>query len=143
MIHFELVTLDGTKFGEDVYEVVLPTPQGYIGVFPHHMPIVSIATPGVITIRRQQNDPDIKLEYFATNGGVIEVLDNAVRVLADEADREDEINEAEAQKAFERAERLRAEATNQVEIDRAQSLMDRQAVRIQVAGLRRRHRDRH
>jgi F-type H+-transporting ATPase subunit epsilon len=140
MIHFELVTLDGTKFGEDVYEVVLPTPQGYIGVFPHHMPLVSIATPGVITIRRQQNDSDLKLEYFATNGGVIEVLDNKVRVLADEADREDEINEAEAQKALERAEKLRAEAKNQVEIDQAQSLMDRSSVRLQVAGLRRRHR---
>ncbi len=139
MIHFELVTLDGTKFGEDVYEVVLPTPQGYIGIFPHHMPLVSIATAGVITIRRQATDPDIKLEYFATNGGVIEILDNQVRVLADEADREDEINEAEAQKALERAERLRAEAKTQVEIDQAQSLMDRQAVRLQVAGLRRRH----
>ena len=142
MIHFELVTLDGTKFGEDVYEVILPTPQGYIGIFPHHMPLVSIATPGVITIRRQASDPDIKLEYFATNGGVIEILDNIVRVLADEADREDEINEAEAQKALERAEKLRAEATSQVEIEQAQSLMDRQAVRLQVAGLRRRHRDR-
>ena len=139
MIHFELVTLDGTKFGEDVYEVVLPTPQGYIGIFPSHMPLVSIATPGVITIRRQQNDPAVKLEYFATNGGVIEILDNKVRVLADEADREDEINEAEAQKAFERAEKLLAEAKNQVELDKAQSLMDRQAVRLQVAGLRRRH----
>jgi len=142
VIHFELVTLDGTKFGEDVYEVILPTPQGYIGIFPHHMPLVSIATPGVITIRRQASDPDIKLEYFATNGGVIEILDNIVRVLADEADREDEINEAEAQKALERAEKLRAEATSQVEIEQAQSLMDRQAVRLQVAGLRRRHRDR-
>ncbi len=142
MIHFELVTLDGTKFGEDVYEVILPTPQGYIGIFPHHMPLVSIATPGVITIRRQSTDPDVKLEYFATNGGVIEVLDNSVRVLADEADREDEINEAEAQKAFERAEKLRSEAKTQVEIDKAQNLMDRQSVRLQVAGLRRHHHDR-
>lgn len=139
MIHFELVTLDGTKFGEDVYEVVLPTPQGYIGIFPQHMPLISIATPGVITIRRAQNDPDHKLEYFATNGGVIEIVDDTVRVLADEADREDEINEAEAQKAFERAERLRSEAKSQVEIDQAQSLMDRQAVRLHVAGLKRRH----
>lgn len=142
MIHFELVTLDGTKFGEDVYEVILPTPQGYIGIFPHHMPLVSIATPGVITIRRQSTDTDAKLEYFATNGGVIEVLDNSVRVLADEADREDEINEAEAQKAFERAEKLRSEAKTQVEIDKAQNLMDRQSVRLQVAGLRRHHHDR-
>ncbi len=142
MIHFELVTLDGTKFGEDVYEVVLPTPEGYIGIFPHHMPLVSIATPGVITIRRNANDPDVKLEYFATNGGVIEILDDAVRVLADEADREDEINEAEAEAAFQRAEKLRSEAKTQVEIDQAQSQMDRSSVRLHVAGLRRRHRER-
>jgi F-type H+-transporting ATPase subunit epsilon len=143
VIHFELVTLDGTKFGQEVYEVVLPTPQGYIGVFPHHVPLVSIATPGVITIRHNASDPDHKLEYFATNGGVIEILDNVVRVLADEADREDEINEQEAEKAFELAQRLRAEAKNQVEIDKAQGLMDRQAVRLQVAGLRRRRRQPH
>lgn len=140
MIHFELVTLDGTKFSEDIYEVILPTPQGYIGIFPHHMPLVSMASPGVVTIRRKPEDPDLKLEFFATNGGVIEILDNVVRVLADEADREDEINEQEAQQAFDRAQRLIAEAKTQVEIDQAQGMMDRQAVRLQVANLRRRHR---
>jgi F-type H+-transporting ATPase subunit epsilon len=140
MIRFELVTLDGTKFGEDIYEVVLPTPQGYIGILPHHIPLVSMATPGVISVRRNSTDPDSKVEYFATNGGVIEVADNRVRVLADEADREDEINEAEAQKAFDRAQLLYKEAKSQVELEEAKSLIDRQAVRLHVAGLRRRKR---
>ena len=83
MITFELVTLDGAKFGEEVYEVVLPTADGYIAVFPNHMPLVSIASPGIISVRRKQGDPDTKLEYFATNGGVIEIADNKVRVLVD------------------------------------------------------------
>ncbi len=140
MINFELVTLDGAKFGEDVYEVVLPTADGYIAIFPHHMPLVSIASPGVISVRRKQGDPDTKLEYFATNGGVIEVTDNKVRVLVDEADREDEINEAEAQKAFDHAQNLRREAKDTISLQHAQNLVDRQAVRLQVAGLRRQKR---
>jgi F-type H+-transporting ATPase subunit epsilon len=142
MIHFELVTLDGTKFGQDVYEVVLPTADGYIGVFPEHMPLVSIATPGVISVRHNQKDPDSKLEFFATNGGVIEISGNTVRVLVDEADKEDEINEAQAQKALEQAKNLLKEAKNQIELNEAQKLMDRSSVRLQVANLKRRHKPR-
>lgn len=140
MIQFELVTLDGTKFSEDVYEIQLPTPGGVIGVFPHHVPLVSIASSGVIAVRRKADDPDIKLEYFATNGGVIEILDNIVRVLVDEADREDEINEQEALKAFERAQKMQAEAKDQVSLEHAQSLIDRSQTRLRVAELRRRKR---
>jgi F-type H+-transporting ATPase subunit epsilon len=140
MIKFELVTLDGTKFSEDVYEVILPTSDGYIAVFPNHMPLVTLAAPGVISVRRKFNDPDERLEYFATNGGVIEVGDNLVRVLVDEADRESEINEAEARKAYEHAQSLARDAKDKVSLDQAQRLVDRQAVRLQVAGLRRQKR---
>ena len=139
MIRFELVTLNGTKFGEEVYEVILPTPQGYIGVLPHHAPLVSIASPGVITIRRKESDRDEHMEVFATNGGVIEVSGDTVRMLVDEADHSTEINEAEAQKAYEQAQRLRGEAKSQIELNQAQSMIDRQAVRLQVASLKRRH----
>ncbi len=140
MITFELVTLNGTKFSNDVHEVVLPTADGYIAIFPNHMPLVSIASPGVISVRHKQGDPDEKLEYFATNGGVIEVGNNTVRVLVDEADREDEINEAEAQKAFEHAKALARDARDTLSLQQAQSLVDRQAVRLQVASLRRKKR---
>lgn len=140
MIHFELVTLDGTKFSEDVYEVILPTPDGYIGILPHHIPLVTIASRGVISIRHLPTDSDDKLEYFATNGGAIEVLDNVVRVLADEADHEAEINEHEAQKAFERAQQLLRDAPDRVALDQAQSLFDRSAVRLKVAELHRHRR---
>lgn len=140
LINFQLVTLDGTKFGEDVHEVVLPTPDGYIAVFPNHMPLVSLAVPGIISVRRKPGDSEKQLEYFATNGGVIEIGNNAVRVLVDEADREHEVNEQEAQAAFERAQKMRAEARDRVSLEHAQSLVDRQASRLRVAELRRRKR---
>lgn len=141
MIKFELVSLGGSKYSEDVYEVLLPTLDGEIGVMPGHMPLVSVATDGVIGVRKNANDRDDMMEYFAISGGVIEVEDNILRVLVDEADHADEISEAEAQKAFEEAKRLKAQAKDPVSLGEAQSLMDRSAVRLQVAGLkRRRHR---
>lgn len=142
MFHFQLVSLSGKKFDEDVYEVILPTLDGEIGVLQDHMPLVSVATTGAIAVRRNPRDTDSQREYFATNGGAIEVSDNTLRVLVDEADHADEINEAEVQKALERAQKMKAEAKDQLSLDHAQSMVDRQAVRLQVAGLRRRHQKR-
>ena len=143
MIHLQLVTLTGTKFDGDVYEVTLPTLDGEIGVLPGHMPLISVATSGVIAVRRQPNDPDWTREFFATNGGVVEVADNTLRVIVDEADHANDINETEAEAAHQRALQLKAEAKDEVSLEHAQALIDRSAVRLQVAQLRRRHAGRH
>lgn len=140
MITFNLVTLNGVKFGDLVHEVILPTPDGQIAVFTDHMPLVSLVSPGVISIRKKDKDPDDFMEHYATNGGVVEIGENHLRVLVDEADQPDEISAAEAQKALEQAQKLRAEAKDQVSLDTAQGLIDRQAVRLKVAGLRRHNR---
>lgn len=140
MIHFELVTLSGKKFSDSVHEVLLPTPGGIIAVFEHHMPLVSIASPGVISIRKKPGDPDDFMDTYATNGGVIEIVNNGVRVLVDEADHSDEINEKEVEKAHQEALELRKNAKDQVSLDQAQSMLDRSAVRLKVAELKRRKR---
>ncbi len=139
MFHFQLVALSGTKFDDDVYEVVLPTLDGEIGILQDHMPLVSVATTGAIAVRRDPKDSDAARDFFATNGGVVEVSDNTLRVLVDEADHADDINEAEAQAAIERAQKMKAEAKDQVSLEHAQAMMDRHAVRLHVAGLKRRH----
>lgn len=139
MIHFQLVALSGTKFDDDVYEVVLPTLDGEIGVLQDHMPLVSVATTGAIAVRKDARESDAAREYFAISGGVIEVSDNVLRVLVDEADRAEDISEAEAEAAMERAKQLKAEATDELSLEHAQQLVDRHAVRLQVAGLKRRH----
>jgi F-type H+-transporting ATPase subunit epsilon len=142
MIHFQLVALTGAKFDGDAYEVILPTLDGEIGVLQDHMPLVSVATTGVIAVRKESRDTDRDREYFAISGGVIEVSNNALRVLVDEADNADDINEAEAEAAMERAKQLKAEATDEVSLEHAQQLVDRHAVRLQVASLKRRHQKR-
>lgn len=142
MIHFQLVALTGTKFDSDVYEVVLPTMDGEIGVLQDHMPLVSVAKTGVIMVRKEARDADRDREFFAISGGVIEVSNNKLRVLVDEADSADDINEAEARAAMERAQTMKSEATDEVSLEHAQQLVDRHAVRIQVAGLKRHHQKR-
>ncbi len=143
MIHFQLVTLSGVKFDDDAYEVTLPTLDGEIGVLDHHMPLIAVAKPGVVAIRRQAHDSDSQRDFFAINGGAVEVVDNTLRILVDDADHADDINEAEAEAAVERAKQMKAEATDEVSLEHAQTLVDRHTVRLHVAGLRRRHQSRH
>lgn len=139
MFRFQLVSLSGKQFDDDVYEVILPTKDGEIGVLQDHMPLVSVADTGVIAVRKQAKDADRDREYFAANGGAIEVADNTLRVLVDEADHAGNINEAEAEKALLRAKKLKEEAKDQVSLEHAQQMVDRHTVRLQVAGLKRRH----
>jgi F-type H+-transporting ATPase subunit epsilon len=137
MIHLKLVTLTGVKLDADVAEVLLPTIDGQIGVLTDHMPLMTVATDGIISVRHNEKDQDSQMENFAAYGGVIEISNNNLRVLVDEADRADEINEAEAQKAYDRAQKMKAEAKDQISLENAQQLIDRQAVRIKVAELHR------
>lgn len=139
MIHFQLVALTGTKFDGDAYEIILPTLDGEIGVLQDHMPLVSVATTGVIAVRKESRDTDREREYFAISGGVVEVSDNKLRILVDEADNAVDINEAEAEAAHERAKQLKAEAKDEVSLEHAQQLVDRSAIKLQVATLKRRH----
>ena len=140
MITLELVTLVGVKFSEDVYEVILPTPDGQIAIFPDHMPLVSLASPGVISIRRREADADAKLEHFATNGGVIEVNGRRVRVLVDEADHSADVVEKEVKAALELAKKEAKEAKDQVSLDKATQIIQTQQARLKIAELKNRRR---
>ena len=141
-MNFELITLAGNKVNEKVYEVILPTVDGEISVFPDHEPLVSVAATGVIVVRRDKNHSDEQLEYFAITGGIIEIANNHVCVLVDEAEHGADIMESESRAALERAIKLRDNATDQVELEKAHQLVDRHAVRLKVADLQRRKRRR-
>ncbi len=138
-MQLQLVTLSGSKFDDDVYEIVIPTVDGEIGVFPGHEPLVTLAKTGIIQVRRKRTDPFDKLEYFAVSGGIVEIGGEHVKVLVDEADHGEDIVEAETQAALERALKMRDEAKTQVELEKAHQLVDRHMVRLKVADLHRRH----
>ena len=139
-MNFELITLAGSKINEQVYEVILPTVDGEISVFPDHEPLVSVAATGVIAVRRDKHRSNEQLEYYAISGGIIEIANNHVRVLVDEADHGADILESETEAALKRALELQENATDQVELEKAHQLVDRHAVRLKVADLHRRKR---
>lgn len=133
----EFVTLAGAKLQQDVYEVILPTADGNIAVFAQHMPLVTALVPGVITVRHKKDDPDTARDVFASNGGIAEISGKAVRILVDEADHADDLVETEVKDALAAAKKLKSEAKDELELERAEALVDRQAVRLKVAELRR------
>jgi len=140
MIHLQLVTLTGIKLDADVTEVLLPTIDGQIGVLTDHMPLITVATDGIISVRHNAKDSDAQMDNYAAHGGVIEISNNVLRVLVDEADNGDEINENEAKKAYDLAQKMKAEAKDQLSLENAQKLIDRQSVRLKVAELHRHRR---
>lgn len=136
----ELITLNGPKVDSDVYEVILPTVDGQIGVFPGHERLVTLADNGIVSIRRKKTDRDEDMEHFATYGGVVEIAPDHIRILVDGADTADEILEEESTRALKAAREMKERAKDAMELARAQQEIDRHAVRLKVAGLRRRHR---
>lgn len=141
-MNLELITLLGVKVDQPVYEVMIPTADGEIAIFPDHEPLVGIAVPGAIAVRYAKGDADDALDYFAISGGVIEIAPDRVRVLVDEADFGDDIIEAESKAALDRAVAMRDSAQDQIELEKAHQLVDRHATRLKVAGLQRRRRTR-
>jgi F-type H+-transporting ATPase subunit epsilon len=137
-MNLELITLMGIRLDRPVYEVMLPTKEGEIAVFPGHEPLVTLALPGALAVRNKKGEE--ALEYYAISGGVIEVSQHRIRVLVDEAEHGDDIIEAESKAALERALHMRQSATSQIELEQAHQLIDRHSVRLRVADLHRRHR---
>lgn len=138
MQQLQLITLAGIKVDKTAYEVVIPSEAGEISVFPGHEALVTVAKPGAISVRWKKEDDDF--DYFAITGGVVQIDPKGIEVLVDEADSGDDIVEADTKAALERAIELRDNAEDQVDLDKAHQLVDRQAVRLKVADLQRRRR---
>lgn len=138
MLTFELVTLEGIKFSEECFEIILPTEQGQIAVFPNHVPLVSVAAPGIVSVRIRESDPDAALHHYAIDGGVIEVGEHRIRVLADEAQSAEDIDQAQAQAALQRAKELQKQAEGRVALADATALVERHLAQLKVAELKNR-----
>jgi F-type H+-transporting ATPase subunit epsilon len=140
-MQLQLVTLSGIKLDTEVYEVILPTTDGEIGVFPGHEPLVTVAKSGMVAVRHRKEDADHMRELFVISDGIIEITGDTIKLLVDEADHSDEIVESEAKAALDRALKMKEDSKDQVSLDKALQLIERQTVRLKVADIRRRHKN--
>lgn len=137
-ISFEIVTPAGLQFQDNVYQVTLPTPDGYIGILPHHIQLISIITPGVISIRSHKDATFEQVEHLATAGGFCDIDGQRVRLLADTAERAEDIDEDKAQQALDRAKLLKQEAKDTVTLEQAVRLIEAESARLAAAQFKRR-----
>lgn len=136
-MQLQIITLSGVFLDKDVFEVDVPTTAGNIAINGGHAPLAGAIKPGLLTIKHAKTDPSTKWDRIAVYEGTIEVLRNVVTVLVDDVDTLEEVSEAEAEKALARAKEMTAKAGDAVSLAEAQSMMDRSAVRLQLAGLKR------
>ncbi|MGQ9818009.1 MAG: F0F1 ATP synthase subunit epsilon, partial [bacterium] len=102
--HLEIVTPERLVYAQDVDVLTVPTIQGEISILAKHVPLVSIISPGEIKIKN-----DNEIEYMAISGGFVQVLPNKVIILADTAERAEEIDIERAEQARQRAQKLMEE----------------------------------
>lgn len=135
---FEIVTLEGLKFQENVWQVELPTPNGMVGILPHHIPIISIISPGVMKIWRREGIPQEQIEHIATEGGFVEIDGKRMRLLADSAQRAEDVDELKAKEALDRAQEMLARVHDEISLSEVTGIIERESARLRVAELKRR-----
>jgi F-type H+-transporting ATPase subunit epsilon len=115
---------------ETVDEIVIPGRQGYFGVLPGHAPFLTTLGIGELMYRVGHDG-----QFLAVSGGFAEVRNDKVIVLADTAERPEEIDRARAERARERAERrLSGRSDDEVDYARALAALARAVARLMTAG---------
>ena len=131
-IRLDVVTAERMVFSDDVEIVIAPGVQGQLGILPHHAPLMTMLQPG--ELRMRQGGEEFSL---AVSGGFLEVRPDRVTVLADTAERAEEIDIARAEAAKRRAEEQLAA---KVDVASAEAALRRAMVRLRVGEKRRRRR---
>jgi len=134
-LQVELVTAEGRLLSREADFVVAPGIEGELGVLPHHISLLTPLRAGEVTVRNDGND-----EYIFVAGGFLEVLPDKVVILADAAERAEDIDEARAEEARKKAQQLLEEKPEGIDAAAAAAALERAVMRLRVAELRRRHR---
>ncbi len=132
-MQFDIVTAERLVSSEEVEIVVAPGIDGELAILPHHAPLLTVLKPGEIRVVKDGEE-----SFIAVSGGFMEVMANKVTILADTAEREDEIDIKRAEEALKQAEEGVASAASDVDLERALASIRRYQARIKVARRRRR-----
>src|SRR5436190_1726023 len=128
-LQLQIVSADRSLVNETVDEVEIPGAEGYFGVLPGHTPLLALLGAGELWYRQGQEK-----HYFSLVFGFAEVQPDRVTILAQIAERADEIDLARAEAARKRAEARLHQPTVDIDGERARIALLKSLIRIQVAG---------
>ena len=129
-LQVELVTAEGRVLSEEADFVLAPGVEGDLGVLPHHIPLLTPLRNGEVLVRNDDTE-----HVLFVSGGFLEILPDKVTILADAAERAEEIDEARAEESRRRAQELLSQESSNAE---AASALERATLRLRVAEVRRR-----
>lgn len=129
-LKLEIVTPYGLILSDDVDEVVCAGSEGEFGVLPGHVPFLTTLKIGMVTYKKGN-----EVGYIFVNSGFVEVGADKVTILADSAERAEDIDVERAKAAMKRAEE-RLKKMEEIDFARAESSLERATARIQIAGKR-------
>ena len=133
----EIVTAESLVYSEEIDVLVAPGTDGELGILPRHAPLLTALKPGEIRVVKDGEDT-----YMAVSGGFMEVIGNKITILADTAERVDDIDVERAEEALKLAqERVEARASD-MDLERALSSIRKSQARLKVARRRRPRADR-
>lgn len=127
-IKLDIVTAERVVLSEEVDAVVVPGVEGQLGILPHHAPLMTMIKPGLLVARKDGEDMNL-----AVSGGFLEVRPDHVILLADTAERAEEIDVARAEAAVKRAQELMKERVPTEELAKAEASLRRALARIETA----------
>jgi len=129
VLTLEIVTPDRALVRESVDEVQVPAADGYMGILPGHTPLLATLQVGQLTYRIGQQTTEMHVAF-----GFVEVLPDRVTVLAQVAERAEDIDIERAEAAKRRAEERLAQATQGqgIDFERARVAMMKSLIRLQV-----------
>ena len=127
-IQLKIVSADRSLVNEQVDEVEIPGSDGYFGVLPGHTPLLAVLGMGELWYRLGQEK-----HYLSIAFGFAEVQPDRVTILAQIAEKADEIDVARAEAAKRRAEERLAKSTVDMDFERARIAMMKALIRLQVA----------
>lgn len=132
-LRLEILTAERVLFEGDVDVVVAPGAEGELGILPMHASLMSTLQPGELRYRIGGEE-----SFLAVTGGFIEVTGDKVIILADAAERVEEIDEARALEAVRKAEQRVLNRSGDIELERALRSLRRAQVRVTTSARRRR-----
>jgi F-type H+-transporting ATPase subunit epsilon len=127
-LQLEIVTPDRLLVNEQVEEVEIPGKSGYLEALPQHAPLITELAPGELTYKSGG-----KMNRLAVSWGFAEVLPDKVTILAQTAERPEEIDVARAQTARQKAQEQLEHPKPDTDYDAALAALQRADVRLQVA----------
>ena len=131
----KLISPEGVKYEADASEASLSTPDGQIAILPGHMPLISMLAAGEIKLKIEGKE-----HILVTEGGIVEVADNVVKVLADTAEDLDSLDQLKIEEAKKEAEEILSATKDEVEHAEALAQLERQIAKLNVLKRRKKYR---